>query len=89
MNRLKLDTSSWVQPPLIPVLWPLVVAKVCLKIPGDGTKSMFSYSVFGEGDNETLVAGGIDWIGNVHQDDERAEVWHDLVEIALEHLSPF
>lgn len=89
MNRQRTDDPSWVQPALIPVLWPLVIARSSLSIPGDGSEAMFNYSVTGCGDSHTLLAQGIEWVADVHKYDQRAEVFHDLVKIALEHLAPF
>jgi hypothetical protein len=71
------------------VHWPLVTLKARWSIPADGTKTMVAYEVQGLATKTQLLAAGIDWCVNVHDPKQSAELHHDLIRIAIEHLSPF
>jgi len=86
---LRQTPPNWTQPSLMPIHWPLIQLQSRWLIPSDGGPVMVGYDVTGVAATESKLAGGIEWCQNVHDPAQRAEVFHDLVRIAVEHLSPF
>lgn len=50
---------------------------------------MCSYWIRGDADHPQLLAAGIDWLQNVHDGNQVAEIQRDHVKKLLEHLAPF
>jgi hypothetical protein len=81
--------TQWSQPSLMPVHWPLIELQTRWLIPADLTPTMVSYDVHGVTGDRTLLAKGIDWCTSIFDEPQRAELHHDLIRRALEHLHPF
>lgn len=81
--------TKWSQPSLLPVHWPLIEVEQRWAIPADGTPTMVGYDVFGRTSRRTLLAGGIEWCHGIHDPEQCAELFHSLLKIGLDNLSPF
>lgn len=81
--------TQWSQPSLIPVHWPIVELRARWIIPASDGVTMVRYDVTGASTTDTLLAKGIDWCHNIHDPAQTAELHHDLIRRALEHLAPF